>query len=197
MFEMQRLEILGSGRRFHLWVDQFQLVPGLLYKRCVRLGADTQPVDPDGRGNRTVALHTDFETGCMQRVDRGLIELQQRLTASANDIGPTASTLTRPYCGYRTRKIAGRFKLAAAGPICTHKLGIAELAGRFGTVFLTSRPEIATCESQKDRGTPSMCALALQRVIHFLDRICHTSATSGSETPASSNPFARNRHAGH
>src|SRR3954454_21697170 len=65
--------------------DDLQLVPAGYHERRIGPWADADPVDARRRNDRAVGLDRDLEAAPVQRLDQRRIELQQRLTASADD----------------------------------------------------------------------------------------------------------------
>ena len=194
MFERQIGKTLGLSSGLILGVDELEFITARLRKRRITLRADAEPVDPGRCRDRTVALDADLETTRVQRLYRGLIELQQGLAARADDIAALAS---RPCRRHGIGEVIGARKLATARPVGADKIGVAETTYRVGTVLLTPGPEIAAGES-KEHGRPAgLRTLALQRVVDFPDRVRHSSESSGSSMPAWANPRARRMHAGH
>ena len=101
----------------------------------------------------------------------GVVQLQQRLAAGADDIGlpPRLRPLRRT-----ARASAARIReLAAAGPVGADEIGVAEFAHRLRAVPLQPAPQIAAGKAQEHRGPAGVRALALQRVIDFLDPVGH------------------------
>ncbi len=60
----------GRGIDAGLRPDQLQLVAGALNDLGAGLGADADPVDPGGRGQRAVGLDRDLEAPGVERVDQ-------------------------------------------------------------------------------------------------------------------------------
>ena len=61
---------------FLLRVHEFQFVPRLLYKGCVRLRADAKPVYARWSSDGSVSLDTDLEASVMQRCNCRFVQLQ-------------------------------------------------------------------------------------------------------------------------
>ena len=137
----------------------------------------------------------------------GGIELQQRLTAGADDKSSLPVILSGAARGsFASGAVEGpalraaqvsilrpgandapffsiaaasacRRKFSAAGTIGVGKIRIAELADGRRAVGFASRPEIAARKAAEDRGASGLRTLALQRVEDFFDRV-HKSSFS-------------------
>jgi hypothetical protein len=135
----------------------------------------------------------------MQFLDRGLVELKQRLAPGANDesaFPPLTTRLSPP--ANRLWPLASRFLLLASrfppsptpAPIdCLCKLiralesatiwsnadeiGVAELADRSRAIVLSARPKVAPGEATKNCRAASLRALTLKRVKDLLHSIGH------------------------
>jgi hypothetical protein len=78
-----------------------------------------------------IGLHTDAEALLVECVDRGFVELQQRLAAGAHDIGQAVFVRIATPCGaHGNGKIVCASKASASGAIRADKVGITELADR-------------------------------------------------------------------
>ena len=118
------------------------------------------------RRQRAIALHTDLETALVQRIDQCSIQLQQRLSAGADDVRIAAP---RPVAGDGISQRPGRCELAASRAVRADKLGIAKPANGAGAIPLAAGPEIAAREAQEHRRAPGPGALTLQREVNFPD----------------------------
>src|SRR5947199_5012622 len=78
--EMAEVETgVALGLTAFLAVHELQFVAPRDNELCVRLGADADPVDPRGYGQRAVRLDGDLEVVPVQRVDQRRVQLEQRL----------------------------------------------------------------------------------------------------------------------
>lgn len=76
--------------------DQFQFVSGTLHKGRACFRTDADPIQAPWSFLRAVGLYRNFKTLRMERFDQRLIELEQRLTAGADDESPCALLMLRP-----------------------------------------------------------------------------------------------------
>src|SRR5216684_579881 len=133
--------------------------------------ADADPVHALGRLDRTVGLDADFEAARMQRIDEGLVHLQQWFAAGQYHVMVGADA--GPLRGDGIRKFAGRRIAAAQRAVGSDKIGVAKPARRRGAVLLAAAPEVAAGEPAKHRGPAGMGAFALQGQKDFLYGITH------------------------
>jgi hypothetical protein len=66
-------------------------------------------------------------------------------------------------------------ELAAALPVGSDKVGVAEGADRRGAILLAACPQVAAGEAAEHRSLARLSALSLQGEEDFLDRIGHGS----------------------
>ena len=84
--EVLEIEPFQSLRRhIGLGEDELQLLTSTQEKFRPSLRADRDPVDSRGRPHRTIGLYGDFEPPLLESGDEPIVELQQRLAASADD----------------------------------------------------------------------------------------------------------------
>jgi hypothetical protein len=126
--EAQLLEALwlGAGLR----VNELELIAGIDCQGSARFRTDANPVDASGGRDGAVGLDCDFETAAMERVDDGLVELEQRL--ATGHYGQSAVRVNddgRPALSDRVCEILGVIENAAM-MVNTDEIGIAEAAGR-------------------------------------------------------------------
>ena len=169
MLKGEVLKFRRLRRLLDLWVDKFQFISGQLRELRTALWTNTKPIDAIRRSNRAVAFHADFKTCIMQRADRCGIQLQQRFTASTDDIGSGVASCRTPVLRYRRRECLGGLESATAGAVNTNELGITKTANGLISVLLTSRPEVAASEAQKYGWPARVSTLALQCVIDFFN----------------------------
>src|SRR5216684_1871449 len=141
------------------------------FRGGVGFRADADPVHALGRLDRTVGLDADFEAARMQRIDEGLVHLQQWFAAGQDHV--TVGADAGPLRGDGIRKFAGRCIAAAQRAVGSDKIGVAKPACRRGAVLLAAAPEVAAGEPAKHRGPAGMRAFALQGQKDFLYRITH------------------------
>ena len=173
--KIQLLERFGIESR--LRIDQLELVAVAERERCPGFGADANPIETGRRFLGAVRLHCDLETSVVQRVDRGGVELEQRLAAGAHDESARALS-HRPPRGDSVGEIAGRGELAAVRGDAK-KISVAEIADCLGTIRLAARPQIAAREAAEDRGSPRVRPFALQRVEDLFDGVHALNVSSG------------------
>jgi len=169
IFQSRRIEPL-------LRKYQLQFASRSLKKRRTSLGANAKPIDPLRRNYSPVRFHRNLKTAGMECVNQRRVQLQQRLTTSAdNKLASSRDILIGPFAVNRCRDIRGRIEFPSVLPIHTHKIRIAELASRAGTITLAPRPQIASRKTAEDRSSTSLRALALQGVENLLNAIAHSS----------------------
>ena len=160
MPEIQIFEILG--RTSLLRPDKFQLVAGSRGQRVGTLGADRDPVQPLGQGQRAVALHAKLEPEGVQAIDKLAGELQGRFAAREHDVGLAPAV----GFGIEHRKGGGdglrQFLSRGENPgVRADEIRVAEPAFRRGPILGAARPEVAPGKAAEHRRTPGLCALAL------------------------------------
>src|SRR6266511_1748243 len=115
----------------------------------------------------------------MQRADKRLIELQQRLAARADDHWTRRiQRVTGPRRGDCRSELRRRCKSSSSRSVRTDKISVAEATGGAGAVRFPAGPEVAPREAQKHRRPTRLRALALQRVVQLLDAVAHRAACS-------------------
>ena len=168
VFKGERFEALGLGAV--LRVHQLELVTLHLAQRRARLGTDAQPIDVCWRALRAVGLDRDLEALVMQRVDRGVVELQQGFAAGAHDEGVLAAAGHGvPGRGNRACQLLGVLELATADAIGADKLGVAKLADGAIAMLFAPTPQVATGETAEHRRAADVHAFALQGVEDLFD----------------------------
>ena len=155
---------------------------------AARLRAHADPIEAAHDRLRTVRLDRDCEAARVQRSDGVLVELQQRLAASAYD--QTVRVSAEPCALDAVGEIVGRGE-ASAVFADADEIGIAEAADRACAVALASVPEIAAGEPAEDRGAPRVRALTLKRVKDLLHRVGHANESRKVTDPR--NPLRRSR----
>ena len=166
---------LGPGLR----IDELEFVALCHDEPIPGLGADAEPVDARGHRQGAIGLDRDLETARVQRLRQRGIDLQQRLAPGEHDEGRAARGLAacalRPKGGDGLGQRRGIREAAAARPVHSHEIGIAEAAGGARPVLLAAGPEVAAGKTAEDRRAAGIPPLALQSVEDFLDRIGHRS----------------------
>src|SRR5216683_687850 len=157
----------GIGLR----IDQLEFMALPDHEVGAGFRADADPVHALGRLDRTVGLDADFEAARMQRIDEGLVHLQQWFAAGQYHVMVGADA--GPLRGDGIRKFAGRRIAAAQRAVGSDKIGVAKPARRRGAVLLAAAPEVAAGEPAKHRGPAGMGAFALQGQKDFLYRVTH------------------------
>jgi hypothetical protein len=139
--------------------DELQLVAVHKLQRRPGLRADADPIETGRRFHRAVGLDGDGEPALVKRVDQRRVDLQERLAARADDEAPFA------FLGPERRDCLGErgsaAVLAAAAAVRTDEIGVAELAGRRGAVFLAAGPEIAAREAAEHRRATALRSFTL------------------------------------
>ena len=130
---------------------------------------------PGGGCQRAIGLDADFEPLLVERLDQRVVELQQRFAASADDIG-----LARPPFGHCAVTASASAAASANRPPPGPSMPTKSVSQKRQMAVARSRssaaPQIAAGKAQEHGRTPGPRALALQRVIDFLDRIAHRAA---------------------
>ena len=78
---------MGEARRFRscLGKDEFEFVPGAQNQVGPSLGTDTNPIHLARWQSCPIRLDRHLEAKVMERGNESIVELEQRLTACAND----------------------------------------------------------------------------------------------------------------
>jgi hypothetical protein len=98
----------------------------------------------------------------LQRTNERFVKLEQRLAARThNELRRYRSGMRRPSGCDRIREELGRRKLAAARPIRSHEVSVAELAERLVSVFFATCPKVAAGETTENCWTAGIGAFAL------------------------------------
>src|SRR5258708_3394348 len=174
--EIQGRKPLGLCGGLSLWKHKFKLIAAAYEERGIRLRADAQMIDPPRHALGAIRLHGHLESPCMQRVDCGFIELEQRLTPGTHH--QWATTLgapggdARPTREHSVRQRLRTGKLAAIGT-AANELGVAELADRLAPVLFASPPEIPPPDPAEHGRTTRVEPLALERVEDLADDVTH------------------------
>src|SRR5712664_1414929 len=161
----------GLWRCIRLRINQLEFMTSAYHEVCAGFGADANPVHAPGWIDRSIGLDADFETTAMQRIDKGLVHLQQRLAASQYRV--TVCAGSGPLRGNGIGELPGRGIAAAQRAVGSDKIGVAKPARRRGAVLLAAAPEIAACEPAKHRRAAGVCAFALQGQKDFFNSITH------------------------
>src|SRR5580704_8773075 len=168
--EMREREVAQSFRpEALLRENELQLGPRVGNERRACFWADAKPIETGRRGEGAVGFDGDFEAPRMDRADQRRVELQQGLAASEHN--KPVRVASDPGALDGNGKRFGVSKAAAARPVQSHEIGVAELANGAGAIFLLAGPEIAAGEAAKYGGAPGVRAFALQREEDFLHRI--------------------------
>ena len=116
----------------------------------------------------------------VQGIDQGLIHLQERFAAGAND-EPSASRSPSPAnaAAMASASATACCKAAAARAVGADEIGVAEIANGGGAILFMARPEIAAGKAAKHRGPTGIGAFALQGVEDLFDRVIHASIITG------------------
>src|ERR1700675_2223139 len=110
MLECKGLKSLW--RRVRLRIHKLELVSRQLNEVGAGLGAHTDPIDRLRSGSGSIRLYGDCEAAIVQRVDQGVVKLEERLTSGADDESPIVPIATpRPLDG--DREIVGRCEASA------------------------------------------------------------------------------------
>src|SRR5882724_3980929 len=159
----------GLGRCIRLRINQLEFMTSPYHEVSAGFRANANPVHALGRLDRPVGLDADFEITGMQRIDEGLIHLQQWLAAGQYRV--TVYAGSGPLRGDGIGELRGRGIAAAQRSVGSDKIGVAKPARRRGAVLLAAAPEIAAGEPAKHRRAAGVCAFALQGQKDFLDRV--------------------------
>jgi hypothetical protein len=84
MAEVQLLELFR--RRILLGINELELAPPRLDQGRSGLGAYTDPIKRVGRGSGAVGFDGDLKAAIVQFGDQLLVELEERLPSSADDV---------------------------------------------------------------------------------------------------------------
>src|SRR5436190_1427663 len=179
MIKRQRFEALRLRLGFDLWVYELQLIPVDQPQRRVRLGAHTDPVDSPGCELGPVRLDRDLESARVEGVYQGVIELEQRLAAGADDERRSMGA-DRPDRGYAVCQRVRVGELSTVRPD-TDEVRVAEGAHGAMAIVLAARPQVAPAEAAEHRGSAAVKAFALKRVEDFLDDVGHPKASGANE----------------
>src|SRR5262249_51635556 len=144
MVELITLEPLRL--RTSLREDELQFVPVHQDRFGTCLRADADPVDARGRFERAVRLDRHLEAARVKRVNRRFVELQQRLTAGADDEPLAVSVQRWPSRLDSLGELVGCAELPTVRTDA-NKVRITERADGAGAVFLASGPQVATREA--------------------------------------------------
>jgi len=85
VLEVEAGEVFGERER--LGVDEFEFVASGEVEGRAGFWADADPIEVGWRGLCAVGLDGDFEVELMERVDGGVVELEEGLAAGADDEG--------------------------------------------------------------------------------------------------------------
>src|SRR5229473_7035857 len=168
-FEGEIDESLRGGIGLRINQLEFMALPD--HEVGAGLRADADPVHALGRLDRAIGLDADFEAARMQRIDEGLVHLQQWFAAGQDHV--TVGADAGPLRGDGIRKFAGRCIAAAQRAVGSDKIGVAKPARRRGAVLLAAAPQVAAREPAKHRGPAGMRAFALQGQKDFLYCVTH------------------------
>jgi hypothetical protein len=182
VLEVQPRELLWHC--LELGVDELEFGAAFQYELTTSLWANAYPIEPLGCGLRSVSLDRDLETFGVQRLDRPLVKLQERLTAGAHDQWLSTAAGGPLSCDGR-REVIRRRELADTGAICADEVGVTELADGLGTVFLATGPQVAASKSTKHGRPACLTAFTLQGVEDFFDGVGHRqTGSAGPSCPA-------------
>src|SRR5882672_6779006 len=170
----------GLWRCIRLRINQLEFMTSAYHEVCAGFGADANPVHALGWLDRAIGLDADFETTAMQRIDKGLVHLQQWLAASQYRVMVCAGS--GPLRGNGIGELPGRGIATAQRAVGSDKIGVAKPARRRGAVLLAAAPEIAAGEPAKHRRAAGVCAFALQGRKDFLDRVTQPVVSSNCGT---------------
>jgi hypothetical protein len=122
-------------------------------------------------GNRPVSFNRNFKTPEMQAIEQVNINLQQRLTSCQDDkrLKEGEGGEGQETCSQAADIASG--VLSATLSVSPDEVCIAELANGERTVFLSSRPQIATTKPQEDSGPTCIQSFALNGVERFFYRV--------------------------
>src|SRR5260370_2470576 len=134
----------GLGRCIRLRINQLEFMSSPYHEVGAGFGADANPVHALGWIDRAIGLDADFEPSGMQRIDEGLIHLQQWLAAGQYRV--TVYARSGPLRGDGIGELRGCGIAAAKRTVGSDKIGVAKPARRPGPVLLAAPPQTATPE---------------------------------------------------
>jgi len=118
------------------------------------------PVDVCGGFYGAVGFDGDFYVFLVEGVDERGIELEEGFAAGADYVGGGCVGACRPEgVDFLGELFGGVFSTVVS--IHSPKIGIAKLTNCFVSIFFTTTPEVASCETTEDSRASSMCAFAL------------------------------------
>src|SRR5205823_7557805 len=186
LVECQILETLRL--RPFLWIDKLQLIS--VYKRqigaCLR--THTNPINAPWWKPRAVGLDRDLKPERVESRDQTFIELQQRLSAGADN--ETIGILA--LCGPAALNDVGQFFWAGKTSAVRRdpdEVRIEKRAHGGRAILLAPRPEIASGKATEDGGPSRMKSLALKGEENLLDRVVRHMAP-GPSLPRQQKPRA-------
>src|SRR5436190_2621410 len=188
LVELEIDEPLGLRGGMTLRIDELELVAARQREGRVGLRAHTDVIDPRRRKTRPVRLHRDLEAARMQRIDGRGIELQQWLSAGADDERPSiARTTFDDFRPAREHGVGERGRVGEAATVGAdaEEVRVAELTDGVVPVGLAARPEVATAEAAEHGGTAGVLSFALQRVEDLLDGVRHVALRRPARRSAS------------
>lgn len=158
ILERQMREVFGwcSGLRIY----QLQLVAAGDFKLRSGLRADTNPVDPRGRRQRSIGFDRDPEASLVKRTDEIFVYLKQWF-ATGENTQAIAST-AHPFRLDRVGQLISIVVSTSLRTIDTDKIGIAKTADRVLSIGFAPRPQIAARKSAEDRGATGLHAFTLK-----------------------------------
>ena len=148
----------SSGEHPCCGQTSFSSWPEVVASGLEPFGADRDPVQPLGQGQRAVALHAKLEPEGVQAIDKLAGELQGRFAAREHDVGLCA----RRRLGDRAQERWRRWFAPVPQPwrnpgIRADEIRVAEPAFRRGPILRAARPEVAPEKRQNTAGRPA-CA---------------------------------------
>ena len=105
----------------------------------------------------------------MEGFDCRSVELQQWFTAGTDHVCVGSICIFCPLTFRCGSKISCTLKLATVTPVRADEFRIAKSTNGLFPMLLTTGPQIATGKTQEYGWPACLCALALQRVVNFLD----------------------------
>src|SRR5262249_52971735 len=146
-----------------LRVDELEFIPMSKDHWSIRFRAHTNPIQPRGRWLGAICLDGYLEALSVQRIDQGLVELEQRFTSRANDEASARRVPIGPVCGNRPRQGMRGIELPAAFTVSANEVRIAERADCLRSVLLHSRPQVAPRKPTENGRPPCLGPFALKR----------------------------------
>jgi hypothetical protein len=173
-----------EGKRFKigrlqafLFDYQLQFVARAKDKLPTSLRTDADPIDTRWRGLCPIGFNGDRKVVIVQRRNKFGVELQERLSARADNEPVLRAAAPGPRDV--TRKFVGGCESPTTGAVCPNEVSVAPLrtaARPFRALLGSPRPQVAACKAKKDGGSSGIHTLSLKRVKYLFDGIGHACA---------------------